>query len=486
MANSVFIIFDTEGTPIAAIQPNTLNGPGGVQQSSDLSMFGQGYALWGAASDQNDYRLLENFACAQSVTNPSPIQPMGASELGAGNGINEPIIGQMWFNITNQSLYVFTSSGWGPVSIETTVSATPPSNPTIGQLWYNTAIPQLEIWNGSVWVSVAALYMPLAGGTMTGPINMGSQFIHNLQPPVSAFDAANKQYVDTVAGGSGAGIFVPLAGGTMTGQLVMSSTNIVVNNGNINVGTGNIHVTSGTLTMTTPAAGIAMNANGRITNITTTAVTDAVNANYGDVRWLVKASGTTQTVTSTTVFNGTTQVSAAPVNPTDVVNKAYADASPGYPTFLVTPVVVYDSGVFSSGTSTGSQINVGWTNYSTVAHGLPAGIKAVILEGYYVGNSPGDGSSPNINYSGFILIRNNTSQGTGTYPSQTSYCLVKSNNTEYKYFNPPSGVNQATFPVRQVAQGSFPIGSFDYTIPLPVGGSGGLTGAAIRIVGYYS
>lgn len=221
--NTVFIITDTAGVPIAAIEPNTLNGPGGVQQSSDLSLFGLGYATWGQASDQNDYRLLENFACPQSVTHPTPVQPMGTSELGNGNGINEPIIGQLWFNTTTQAMYVNTATGWSPVSLETTVSSTPPSGTLAqGQLWFNTSLisslppgpPQslLNVWTGTAWASVAGLYLPLSGGTMSGPINMGAQNITNVNNVATGSIQANTY--QSSSGPTSNAISIPNTGNT--------------------------------------------------------------------------------------------------------------------------------------------------------------------------------------------------------------------------------------------------------------------------------
>lgn len=216
-ANTVFIIFDTAGVPIAAIQPNTLNGPGGVQQSSDLSMFGLGYALWGQASDQNDYRLLENFACPQSVLNPTPIQPMGTAELGNGNGVNVPIVGQLWFNTTASQMYVCTSTNpniWQSVAAHVIVPSGP-TNPSpvpvvVGTLFFNTTSNQLLTSNGLAWV--AGNFLPLSGGTMTGDINMGN---HNILAANNVTTTAvNASYYRAPNGITSNQITIPVDGAT--------------------------------------------------------------------------------------------------------------------------------------------------------------------------------------------------------------------------------------------------------------------------------
>jgi hypothetical protein len=59
-------------------------------------------------------------------------------------------------------------------------------------------------------VYLNSLYLPLAGGTMSGVINQPSL-------PTSPNELANKAYVDSLIGG---GPFLPLSGGTMTGEIL--------------------------------------------------------------------------------------------------------------------------------------------------------------------------------------------------------------------------------------------------------------------------
>ena len=62
-----------------------------------------------------------------------------------------------------------------------------------------------------------ATKLPLAGGTMSGAIAMGSSKITGLGTPAAGTDAATKAYADTK---------LPLAGGTMSGNIAMGSNTI--------------------------------------------------------------------------------------------------------------------------------------------------------------------------------------------------------------------------------------------------------------------
>jgi hypothetical protein len=95
-----------------------------------------------------------------------------------------------------------------------------------------------------------ATKMPLAGGTMSGAIVMGTSKITGLGDPTANQDAATKTYVDTQRDTR-----LPLAGGTMTGAITGNLT------GNV---TGNV---SGTALTVTQAAQTAITSVGTLTGL---------------------------------------------------------------------------------------------------------------------------------------------------------------------------------------------------------------------------
>lgn len=68
------------------------------------------------------------------------------------NSIADPAVvidGTLWFNSTNQTLYVWNNlaNSWNAISYSII-----PVAPTVGQLWYNITTSELLEWNGSAWV----------------------------------------------------------------------------------------------------------------------------------------------------------------------------------------------------------------------------------------------------------------------------------------------------------------------------------------------
>jgi hypothetical protein len=90
-----------------------------------------------------------------------------------------------------------------------------PLNPTIGQQFAAAGVTWT--WDGFKWTMTpppaAGAFLPLSGGTLTGPLTLAGD-------PTLPLQAATKQYVDAaVAGGGGGGGGLPLTGGTLTGPL---------------------------------------------------------------------------------------------------------------------------------------------------------------------------------------------------------------------------------------------------------------------------
>lgn len=131
------------------IQQGVIDGPGQVQQTTDLSLPGFAALGYGQSVDDNFIHLLENFAHAGATANtPNP------------GVITHPTQGQLWFNSANSTLFVYNGTQWNLLNSAYAAPTTPlaPHNP--GDLWYNTATLALMIWNGTSYDNVT----PPSGG----------------------------------------------------------------------------------------------------------------------------------------------------------------------------------------------------------------------------------------------------------------------------------------------------------------------------------
>ena len=99
-----YAINKTDGTVVATVADGTLD-----TASSSLSLIGKNYAGYGEVLNENQIKLLENFANTSSNTPTSPLQ------------------GQIWYNTTANQLQVYNGSSFKSVS-GANVSSTEPTN----------------------------------------------------------------------------------------------------------------------------------------------------------------------------------------------------------------------------------------------------------------------------------------------------------------------------------------------------------------------
>ncbi|MBA7578720.1 hypothetical protein ES708_20585 [subsurface metagenome] len=129
-------------------------------------------------------------------------------------------------------------------SFRTGLEANLPEAPALGDIWlaYDTFILHVCFVPG-VWKNINFLYLLLAGGTMTGAINMGGNKITSLANPTADQDAATGAFVvagidaevvarnlaiaaEATARANADALRLLLTGGTMTGAINMGGNKI--------------------------------------------------------------------------------------------------------------------------------------------------------------------------------------------------------------------------------------------------------------------
>ena len=103
---------------------------GTIDTSTSLGLLGRNYIGYGETQNENFVFLLENFA---NTAPPS-----------------RPLVGQIWFNTTNDTAYAYDGTQWNPIG-SAAVSASAPPNTNAGALWLKTPINQLYVYTGTEW-----------------------------------------------------------------------------------------------------------------------------------------------------------------------------------------------------------------------------------------------------------------------------------------------------------------------------------------------
>jgi len=127
----------TDGTIVATVADGQID-----TLSTDITLIGKNYSGFGEALNENLIKILENFA--------STTQPI------------HPIVGQIWFDSSENKLKVYNGLTFIPVS-SATISTTQPETLSIGDLWWNDAASQLYFFNGTSPILIGPAYSTTQG-----------------------------------------------------------------------------------------------------------------------------------------------------------------------------------------------------------------------------------------------------------------------------------------------------------------------------------
>jgi hypothetical protein len=117
---------------------------GTIDTSTSLGLVGRNYVGYGETQNENFVFLLENFS------NDAPP--------------SRPLQGQIWYNNTNNLVYVYDGAKWAIVGAAV-LSDTAPLEPTAGALWLRTPVNTLNVWTGTAWAFIGPEAVPGFGIT---------------------------------------------------------------------------------------------------------------------------------------------------------------------------------------------------------------------------------------------------------------------------------------------------------------------------------
>ena len=134
-----YTINKTDGTKLVALRDGTVD-----IATTDLALFGKGYAGFGERLNENFVKILENFANTTAPANK--------------------IKGQLWYDTLANQIKVWNGSKFKPVGSSTT-SAAQPTNANTGDMWFDTNNSQLYVYSGTAWTLIGPTAVAGSGVT---------------------------------------------------------------------------------------------------------------------------------------------------------------------------------------------------------------------------------------------------------------------------------------------------------------------------------
>ena len=155
---------------------------------------GELYVNWA----DNQFGVINASSAAQDLLAIPFFSTLSSYAIGAFVVYN----GQLYRALAPSSPGAFVPANWAISGGAVSVGDNSPSNPQPGALWWDSVGGQLYVWfvdaNSSQWVVannaasvLASGYLPLSGGTLTGPLTLPGN-------PTTPLQSVPKQYVDSL------------------------------------------------------------------------------------------------------------------------------------------------------------------------------------------------------------------------------------------------------------------------------------------------
>ena len=142
-----YSINKSNGTVVATVADGVTD-----TSSTSLTLVGQNYVGYGEILQENLVALLENFS--------------------KGVAPRAPLLGQIWFDSTNNQLKVFGASGVWRTMASSIAATSAPNSPVTGDIWFNTLIDKLNVYNGSSWIVIGPSYTRTQGVTQANAVTI--------------------------------------------------------------------------------------------------------------------------------------------------------------------------------------------------------------------------------------------------------------------------------------------------------------------------
>jgi len=134
-----YSINNTAGTLLVTLADGTID-----TVTTDIALFGKGYAGFGERLNENLVKMLENFANTSAPSNKQR--------------------GQLWYDTLENQIKVWNGNKFKPVGSSTN-SATSPANANTGDFWFDTLNSQLYVYDGTAWTLIGPTTVAGSGVT---------------------------------------------------------------------------------------------------------------------------------------------------------------------------------------------------------------------------------------------------------------------------------------------------------------------------------